>query len=164
MCCVSWSWRKKSALHKGGNSLAIRFNYQTAALRVCVDSRQGGRISGRIVGQRLSESLPFSDVSDFVAKIDALLDLQVYPQAFRSIRSFTLKERPAVPAAMTEDEMMDAAAVEAAQGAVATFRLQIFTRQNASWQGRIDWLDGSPAPEFNSTLEFIKLTADKLDV
>ena len=144
--------------------MAIRFNYQTSALRVCVDSIHDSHVSGRVVGQRLSAPLSFSDISDFIAKIDALLDLQVYPQAFRSLRSFTLKEKPAVPAAMTEDEMMDAAAVDAACGEIATFRLQIFTRQNADWQGRIDWLDGESGNMFDSTLEFINLTADRLNI
>ena len=144
--------------------MAIRFNYQSSALRVCVDALDGGRISGRIVSQRLSDELSFSDVNDFITKMDALLDVQVYPQAFRSIRTFTAKERPSVPAAMTEEEMMPADTVEAATGAITTFRLQIFTRQNADWQGRVDWLDGSPAVMFDSTLEFIKLTARRLGV
>ena len=144
--------------------MAIRFNYQTSALRVCVDAAENGRISGRVVGQRLTESLPFSDFNDFIEKIDALLDLQVYPKAFRSLRTFTLKERPQVPAAMNEDEMMASDAVEGATGALLTFRLQIFTRQNADWQGRIDWLDGSEGDMFDSTLSFIKLTADRLSI
>ena len=144
--------------------MAIRFNYQTSALRVCVDAAENGRISGRVVGQRLTESLPFSDVNDLIAKIDALLDLQVYPKAFRSLRTFTLKERPQVPAAMNENEMMAPDAVEAATGALLTFRLQIFTRQNADWQGRIDWLDGAEGNMFDSTLSFIKLTADRLSI
>ena len=152
--------------------MAIRFNYQTSALRVCVDAAENGRISGRVVGQRLTESLPyhrffnspFSDFNDFIEKIDALLDLQVYPKAFRSLRTFTLKERPQVPAAMNEGEMMAPDAVESATGALLTFRLQIFTRQNADWQGRIDWLDGAEGDMFDSTLSFIKLTADRLSI
>ena len=144
--------------------MAIRFNYQSSALRVCVDTLQDGQIAGRIVGQRLSSPLSFHDINDFIAKIDTLLDIQVYPQAFRSLRSFTAKEKPSVPAAMTEEEMMPAEEVESAKGTVSTFRVQIFTRQNADWQGRIDWLDGSPAPMFDSTLEFIKLTADRLSL
>ena len=144
--------------------MAIRFNYQTSALRVCVDAVNSGRISGFVVGQRLREKLPFSDISDLIAKIDALLDVQVYPQAFRSLRTFTLKERPHVPAAMTESDMMATEDVENAQGALLTFRLQIFTRQNADWQGRIDWLDGESGNMFDSTLEFINLTADRLNI
>ena len=144
--------------------MAIRFNYQTSALRVCIDTVDGSHVSGQVVSQRLCAPLFFSDISDFIAKVDALLDLQVYPQAFRSLRSFTLKEKPSVPAAMAEEDMMDAAVVDATQGKISTFRLQIFTRQNASWQGRIDWLDDSPAVMFDSTLEFIKLTADRLGI
>ncbi len=144
--------------------MSIRLNYQTAELRVCVDSLEGGRITGRIVGRRLSRPFAFTDICDLITKSDALMDAQSYPQAFRSIRSFTSENRRIVPAATLESDMMDPAAVEAARGDATTFSLQVFTRQNASWQGCIDFLDGSPALTFESVLELIKLMAEKLGI
>lgn len=137
----------------------MRFNYQTAALRVCVDSRD---FSGRIVGQRVSSEICFSGINDFVVRVDTLLDVQKFPQAFQKLRTFTEKQRPDVPAVLSPEEMSETAHVEAQQGKEATFLLLIRSRKNASWQGMIDWLDGSPKVFFDSTLAFLKAVDEKL--
>ena len=131
----------------------MRFNYQAAALRVCVD---GDGFSGRVVGQRVRSAICFSDINDFVLRVDALLDVQKFPQAFQKIRTFTEKERPQVPAVLTQEQLSSPEEVDAQTGRRATFLLLIRSRQNASWQGRIEWLDGSSAQTFGSTLEFMK--------
>lgn len=142
--------------------MAIRLNYQSAALRVCVDKADGGRFCGRIVGQRLSTPITFTDINDFVVQVDALLDAQRFPQAFQRIRSFTDKDVPFVPAAQTKEELSDSDVVNSAYGSVATFSFQVFSRKNASWQGCIDWMDGSGRRPFDSTLEFLKFVDDQL--
>ena len=142
--------------------MSIRLNYQSAALRVCVDGTEGGRFSGRVVGQRLSTPILFSDINDFVVQVDALLDVQKFPQAFQRIRSFTDKDLPAVPAVQTKEELSDSDAVNSEHGSVMTFLLQIFSRKNASWQGMLDWMDGSEKQRFNSTLELFKFIDARL--
>lgn len=144
--------------------MSIRLNYEEAILRVCVDSVDHGCLSGRLFGQRLSEPVPFRDIGDLVLKVEALLDAQNTPQAFSKIRSFTETAEPNVPAARTRVDLSDPQSVIAACGTCATFTLQIFSRQNATWQGRLDWLDGTPCPRFSSTLAFMKLIADRLAV
>lgn len=139
----------------------MRFNYQTAALRVCVD---GQGFSGRIVGQRISTAIHFSDINDFVVRVDALLDVQKFPRAFQKIRSFTEKQRPDVPAVLVHENMGELAEIEAQQGERATFLLLIRSRQNASWQGSIDWMDGTPKQNFDSTLEFVKALCKRLEL
>lgn len=135
--------------------MSIRFNYQEATLRICVDDMTEARFSGRVFGQRLREPITFSDLNTFVAQVDALLDTQRFPQAYQQIRSFTDRESPAVPAVMDKGELSDLGTVNAAEGAVMTFSLLILSRQNACWQGRVDWLDGSPQTAFASALELI---------
>lgn len=142
--------------------MAIHFNFQTAALRVCVDSTEGGSFQGRIVGQRISSAINFTDINSFIVQVDTLLDVQRFPQAFQRIRSFTDKDLPDVPAVQTKEELQDFEEVRSEKGAIATFVLQIYSRKNASWQGHIDWLDGSGRIPFNSTLEFLKLVDDTL--
>ena len=142
--------------------MSIRLNYQSAALRVCIDEVEHGRFCGRITGQRLSSPIFFEDLIDFVVQVDALLDVQKFPQAFQRIRSFTDKVLPSVPAVQTKDELSDLETVVASSGAVTTFSLQIFTRMNASWQGSVDWLDHSDKQHFDSTLELIKIIAARL--
>lgn len=135
--------------------MSIRFNYQEATLRICVDDMAEGRFCGRIFGQRLREPITFSDLNTFVAQVDALLDAQRFPQAYQQIRSFTDREIPRVPAVMDKEDLSDLETVTAAEGDVMTFALLILSRQNACWQGRLDWLDGSPKMPFASALELI---------
>ncbi len=142
--------------------MPIQLNYQSAALRVCVDSTADNRICGRIVGQRISEPILFSDITDFLIQVDALLDVQRFPQAFQRIRSFTDKALPEVPAVLVKEELGDPSDVNATYGQEATFLLQISTRKNASWQGFIDWIDGAGRQTFCSTLEFLKLVDNGL--
>lgn len=136
--------------------MSIRLNYQSAALRVCVDGAEDRRFCGRIVGQRLSMPILFTDINDFIVQVDALLDVQKFPQAFQRIRSFTDKNLPEVPAVQTKEELSDLDVVDTAFGSNATFSLQIRSRKNASWQGSIDWMDGSVRQQFDSTLEFVR--------
>ena len=142
--------------------MSLRLSYQSAALRICVDSIENSCISGRIVSQRLSAPVAFSDVTDFLVQVDALLDVQKYPQAFQRIRSFTDKELPDVPAVMTTEEMASPDAVEQLSGRLTTFLLYIYSRQNASWQGAVDWLDGSPKQNYDSSLALMKMVAIRL--
>jgi hypothetical protein len=137
-------------------------NYQEASLCVCIDDRTNGGLCGRIVGRRLSSAIFFSDVSDFIIQVDALLDAQNFPQAFQRIRSFTDKELPDVPAVMTRDKIAAPDDIDAIKGSVATFALQISSRRNASWQGFIDWMDGSQKQFFSSTLELLKFVDARL--
>ena len=139
----------------------MRFNYQAAALRVCLDDRS---FVGRIEGQRVREPIYFSDINDFMVQVDTLLDVQKFPRAFQKIRSFTEKEQPDVPAVLSENQLREVGEEDLQPGKYATFNLLIRTRQNASWQGQVDWLDGQPPLQFESTLEFVKQLCKRLEL
>ena len=139
-----------------------RLNHQTAALRVCVDRAEGGRLSGRVVSRRLTRPMAFTDIGSLLLQVEAVLDAQKFPQAFERTRTFDPKKQLRVPAAPSLDEGMSPEAVEAAAGEVSTFQLYVITRRNTTWQGAVDWLDGSPRVAFDSVLELIKLTDEHL--
>ena len=44
-----------------------------------------------------------------------------------------------------------------------TFLLNIYDRQNATWQGTISWVDKNEKQQFRSALELIKLIESALD-
>lgn len=140
----------------------MRLNYGEAALRVCIDAAESGQFAGRLYGQRLREPVAFADASDFLVQIDALLDAQNFPQSFFQLRSFTDRAEPAIPAARSRADLVRQDDVEQVQGAIATVSLQIFTRQRATWQGELDWLDGSPRESFQSSLVLLNLLAARL--
>ena len=136
--------------------MSIPLNYQNASLRVCVDDSANGVFRGRIVGKRLNAAISFTDINDFIVQVDALLDIQKFPQAFQRIRSFIERDLPSVPAVLTPEELNNHTNyVEC--GNVATFTLLISTRQNASWQGYINWMNNEPKQFFSSTLELLRL-------
>lgn len=140
----------------------LTLNYETASLRVCVDSTADGRLSGRVLGRRLTREVPFSDVGGLLLQLEAVLDSQKSPQAFQRGRSFSPRQTGPVPAAQRLEEGMDPQAVRAARGREATFDLQIVTRRNATWQGTVDWLDGAPPQPFRSVLELVKQLDQRL--
>jgi len=142
--------------------MALRFNYHDAALHICVDSTENSIFAGRIVSRRLSAPMSFSDAAHLLLQVDALLDEQAFPQAFQRIRTFSDSGAHSVPAARTPEEMLPQETVAAARGAVCTFILQVTSRQGATWQGFLDWQDGSPRQNFSSALEFLKLVDDRL--
>jgi len=131
----------------------IKFNYNNAMLRICVDEDH----SGTIVGQRLLEPIPFSDFVDLVLKIESVLDGQDFPRAFQRKRQFQKAPSAPVAFARNESEMMPEEEVSATFGRVATFIVQIITRQNTSWQGAIFSADKTNRKAFQSDLEFLAL-------
>ena len=140
----------------------VTLNYETASLRVCVDSTADGRLSGRVLGRRLTQAVNFSDLGSLLLQLEAVLDSQNSPQAFQRGRSFCPRSTRQVPAAQRLEEGMEPQTVQAAQGETATFDLRIITRRNATWQGMVDWLDGTPPQSFHSVLELVKLLDQRL--
>lgn len=137
--------------------MPANLTHSNAALRVCIDKVQDDGISGRVFSRRLTAPLPFSDIGSMLLKLEAVLDRQNFPQAFQRTRTFTAGKHTSVPAAASLDEGMSAEEVAAATGALATFVIYVITRRSTTWQGRVDWLDGSPPEAFSSVLELIKL-------
>ena len=142
--------------------MPANLTHSNAALRVCIDRAEHGHISGRVFSRRLTQPISFSDIGSLLLQMEAVLDKQNFPQAFQRTRTFTAGKNTTVPAAATLDEGMPAEAVAEARGQVSTFMIYVITRRSTTWQGRVDWLDGSPMEEFSSVLELIKLTDQRL--
>lgn len=136
-------------------------NHPGAALRVCVDHNEGGRLSGLVYSQRLTGPVAFHDVGELLLRLDELLDTQNFPQAYQKARSFAGGKGSEIPAATDPEHGMPAQTVAEAHGLAGTFLLQITARKNATWQGRVDWLDGR-RDEFESALELIRLLEERM--
>ena len=135
----------------------LKLNYNTAAFKLCFDSKT----SGKITGQRLREPVPFSDLPEMLLKIDNVMDLQDHPRAFQRKRQFesTDKKTVPIPYARELDEMMSADDVDGSSGALVTITLLVMTRQNATWQGSVN--AGSGRLMFESVLQLLEII-DKL--
>lgn len=132
-----------------------------APLRVCVDRMDSEQLTGRVYSQYLTDPVVFRDITDFLMQMEDVFDKLDFPRAFQRKRTFSTAEPelPALPAKKQEPARiyMEAAYVDRMKGEVMTFLVWVATRQNSSWQGWIDWLDGSPKVDFDSALELIRL-------
>lgn len=135
-------------------------DHSNAVLRVCIDDILDGRLRGRVYGQRLTQPILFTDMGNLLLQVEAVLDAQNFPQAFQRIRTFTSREI-SYPASVLPEGGMSSEEVAAVSGEKATFHLSILTRRNTTWQGVLDWLDGS-TESFSSDLELLKLVDHRL--
>jgi len=139
-----------------------------AFMKVAVNDVEDGRIAGAVYSRRLKEPIRFRDAADMLLQIERLLDQQDFPRAFQKKRSFvksTKKDKGNTFGKKDEEDdegYMDEETVEQAEGEVSTFVMNVITRQNTSWQGYLDWLDGSPKIAYNSVLELLSLITRKL--
>ncbi|MGE4352474.1 MAG: hypothetical protein AB7D36_00115 [Oscillospiraceae bacterium] len=133
------------------------FHRGNARLRICVDSSDGGHISGTVFSQRLIKPMAFCDLGSLILSVDDVLEAQKFPQAFQRSRSFTKEQRECPIAADSPEDGIAAERVEAAHGKLLTFDILVISRRSSSWQGFIDWVDENRREEFFSALEIIRL-------
>lgn len=139
------------------------FTHDNSALRICVDSVSNYAASGRAFSRRLVEPIEFADLSSLFLRLEQLFDRQNFPQAFQRTRVIvhdTLWQDDA--AADDVSGGMSEEMVSAQRGKIATFDIRVTSRRNATWQGSVDWLDGSARQEFSGTLELLRLVVAKL--
>ena len=141
------------------------FTHDNSALRICVDSVSNYAAAGRAFSRRLVEPIEFSDLSSLFLRLEQLFDRQNFPQAFQRTRVIVRDSlwQDAAAAANASDGMSEEK-VSAQRGEIATFDLRVVSRRNATWQGTVDWLDGSARQEFSGTLELLRLVVAKLAV
>jgi len=132
-------------------------------VRVCVDEVAGAGINGRVYTPHLAKPLIFNDIGGLLLRTEKLMESQNFPIAFQRKRSFLAGQEPyATPTADTENELADAPEIMTHTGKVCTFIIHILARQNASWQGILEWLDGRPRQIFKSELELVRLLNSEL--
>jgi len=139
----------------------IGYSYIAGVMRVCVDIIENGQIFGQVYTTCRENPLCFSDAGNMVVQVERVLDMRGFPHAYNKTRSFFTAgracEKPEhAPTQTAADEL------KLKSGSVITFELHILTRQNATWQGTVDWLDGMPPVSFKSALELLLLIDDRV--
>lgn len=141
--------------------MSVTMNHYEAAIRICVDQVTDGRIRGFLISRRLTGTIPFTDLGNLVLQVEEVLNRQHFPQAFERTRSFCPHGPGNLPVAPDLDSGLSREVVDAAHGAVATCLLYVITRRNTTWQGFVDWLDGTRT-DYSSALELILLLDERL--
>ena len=114
---------------------------------VYVDSYQNGELKGRFSNPYLEMPELFTSLSDFLVKIECLLDTMRLPQSFAEPRTFR----------NTSVTIQNDPQVRLLSGRKATFALSVRFRQHNSWQGYVTWLDKGQRQNFRSALELVFL-------
>ena len=113
---------------------------------VCIDCYDRNILQGRL--QNPACTCSFYGLIDFFRSMERLLEQLQLPRAFTAVRSF----ETALP---EEDVPPPCPAVS--RGQLATFSVRVLFRQNASWQGSLQWLEGHQEASFRSVLELLLL-------
>lgn len=112
-------------------------------------------MEGMLRCAKLDQDFSFENLMQFLVLMDAVMDLDNQPQRGVEPRTF----------AAPVDHILEHAARERRKGSpMATFRISVLFRQNASWQGTILWVDRDMESQFRSALELISLLDNALSV
>ena len=115
--------------------------------RICIDAFEKGVPRGRFYNPYMDAEQPFESLMQLLQGMEVNLEAMAFPKAYQITRTFA--PLPRVGASLAGDAPL--------RGKVATFRVRILFRQNASWQGTITWLEGKQEQSFRSVLELILL-------
>lgn len=136
--------------HGLGDEIRMQEKYWENRYRdmlVCVDGYENQIPTGRLIHSDLGRAVRFRGTVQLLQDVEVLLDDLRFPEPFSRLRSF----RP------MPEEHLEPAVPTPATGLTATFCLRILFRQNATWQGTVQWLEGRRSMPFRSTLELLFL-------
>ena len=129
-------------------------------ITVCVDESQASEISGRLYHGYSQEPQSFENVVQLIRYMADFYDSIRFPESSVVLREFSPEKR-----AM---EKLHEKSVEYQQlmeqnGICATFHIFVKYRQNATWQGSVEWPEGRRRVNFRSVLELGEMLLETLE-
>lgn len=124
-------------------------------IMVCIDSYEKEIVKGRIYNPCIDGNVEFYGLMHFINILEELLETMNFPQAYEQKRKFQVINTESYDVKETTSEM---------KGELATFELKILFRQNASWQGTLNWVEKDQEECFRSALELFILMGSALAV
>jgi len=127
--------------------------------RILVNLTDDYDISGILYNEHYTLTMSFSGIREFFSSLDQFFDYVNFPQSSHEHRTFSIirPKRKEVPKTMKKEKL----AVDT--GDKATFTVHVQFRQNASWQGTIQWIEGNKTQRFRSELEMLKLMTNAIN-
>lgn len=89
------------------------------------------------------------------SEVEQFYDIIGYPQAAMRTRNFIEREREKVPAKEHMAVISDGQALIQLRGNLATFLVGVTSRQNASWQGDVVWMEQKIRKHFCSDMDLM---------
>ena len=127
---------------------------------VCVDGVENGDIYGRYFHRYKKEETFFPDSATLIIEMERFYDAIGYPQAATKTRKFMEREREKVPAKEHMTVIYDSQTLMQFRGKLATFLVGVTSRQNASWQGDVVWMEQQIRKHFCSDMELVVFVDD----
>ena len=141
-----------------------QFHSLAVIMRVCMDNLSKGQLSGRVYCPCISdEAFLFTDIGNMLLQMEEIFDSRGIPGAYNRTRNFgSPRQATLVSDVMERDTISEnLRRMQSQNGELSTFELLVTTRQNATWQGRINWGDGQ-AEHFVSALQLIRMIDARL--
>jgi len=110
-------------------------------------------MKGYVYHGSFGDGKKFDNLMQLLLIIEDVLDDTGFPQATTEKRRFNAFE-PAGKGDKASGEQID---FSTQKGKLASFKLRIMFRQNASWQGSLAWLENNADEPFRSALEMLML-------
>ena len=126
-------------------------------LSICIDSVADGEMSGEIYHCYKKEPLKFSNIIRMIETADKFFDQIKFPQSATQIRSFEKKRTN--HGSCTGKGLYTPGSVGKTR-CERHILLNVKYRQNSSWQGVIQWVEGDLTYSFSSVLELLKILSN----
>ena len=127
---------------------------------VCVDGVENGDIYGRYFHRYKKEETFFPDSATLVIEMERFYDAIGYPQAAIKTRKFIERKGGRIPAKEHMAVISDSQTLMQFRGKLATFLVGVTSRQNASWQGDVVWMEQQIRKHFCSDMELVVFVDD----
>lgn len=127
---------------------------------VCVDGVENGDIYGRYFHRYKKEETSFPDSATLIIEMERFYDAIGYPQAAIKTRKFIERKGGRIPAKEHMAVISDSQTLMQFRGKLATFLVGVTSRQNASWQGDVVWMEQQIRKHFCSDMELVVFVDD----
>jgi hypothetical protein len=111
------------------------------------------QLKGTVYHGLFSGGEKFNNVMQFLLIVENILDSTGFPKSTTEKRRFYAFQQ----SEPTSEVVNKGTDFSTKKGDLATFRLKVMFRHNASWQGAIAWMEGNNEEPFRSALELLML-------
>lgn len=135
--------------------------YSVNMFRVCVEEYHE-QISGCVYTPLKEEKLPFVGIVEMVLDMDKLFDCIGYPQGFQHKRSFEPEQNVDNFYHGIPKSVLNTAEIREQKGKYTTFDIEVLSRRNTGWQGKVYDIEGAEVARFESEMQLLNRLSEWL--
>ena len=130
---------------------------------LCVDYTQDSELYGRVFNPYMKETPSFKGSKQLIEIMEAFFDEISFPQEYYTLRSFgSEKKKAGEQRKLTEiTRYHEDSQLSENKGELTTILFEVRFRQNAEWQGDVEW--NGISKQFRSILTFLLLVDNAVE-